>query len=139
MEPLVFGDRLQVAQRLLFHRLNLRLRIQDRFQLPFLADQGPQNLGVVAGEAEFLEPGQDIVPRDLPGRPVGKLRQASLPAIEHRDSRDEVKGVDGFLRRVKEQGGHEEKSLLMHKVGLHTSVGEAPCPQALAEGIEWRC
>jgi len=138
ISPFELSDGFQVAEGLLFDRFDFGFRFEESFKLTFAAVEAAEGVGILAGQAAFLEPGDGVRRHSFAGVQIGQLRQGDLAAIKRGDFGDEVEGMDGRVGRVQQQAGNKGEAALVSEFGRLAGEGEAPGAQALAKGIEGR-
>ena len=107
---LELGDGFEVAESLGFDGFGFVGVVENCVEFFFFAEEGAHGLGVVEGEAAFLEAGVAFEGGDFAGFGVDDLGEGELVAVDFGDFGHEIEGVDGSFVGVGEEPGDVEEA-----------------------------
>ena len=135
MVALEFGDGFELAEGLLLDGFGFVFIVQDGFEFLFLAVDDAEGLGVVEGEATFLDAGVAFDSCAFSGFGIGDLREAKVFSAEFRNFCSEVESVDRVLGWVGEEPGNVEDSFFVFQIGVLAIEGELPYAEAFVDRV----
>ncbi len=126
------GEGFEFAEGFGFDGFGFGVVVEDGFEFLLLAIEGAEGLGVVEGEAAFLDAGGALKRSGLAGGRVGDGGEAELVAVDFGDFGHEVEGVDGLFGRIVEEPGDVEEAAFVADIGFVAVKGKAPDAESLA-------
>jgi len=137
--PLEFGEFFEFVQGFGFDGFGFVLVVEDGFEFLLFAEDGTQGLGIVQGEAAFLEPGVAFEGDRFACFRVRDFGERELLAVDFGDFGHEIERVNSLVRVLKEPDDVKNAAFVFDDY-FPALEPESPVAVAFPEGegaVDW--